>query len=124
MIPTEFEKEDNNFIYDLDEATAVALANLPDYMLSKFSYEDIHFILKLEMEFLINEGIMIDEDQELSICNYPVDFDQDAMENYVISNAIKSGIMLSFDEFDEIFEAELIYYQINGALSDAGEFYN
>ena len=117
-------RKNNQFIYDLDEATNVVMQNLPPRLLLKYCREDIYLILHHQMEYLGSVGLMHDEDQDLPICDYPVMLDQEALEDYIMTNAFKNDIYLSYDEIDDILDAELAYYQMNGAFGDLGEILN
>ncbi len=46
------------------------------------------------------------------------------MEKYIVDAAIKSNILLNYDHLGEILEAELIYYDMHGALGDLAEYLN
>jgi hypothetical protein len=120
----DFSQENNQFVYDLEDATNVVMQNLSQHLLLKYFHEDISFILKQQMEYLSSIGLMYDEDQEMPICEYPVTLDQEALENYIMTNAIRNDIYLSYDELDDILDAELVYYKMNGAIGDIGEILN
>ena len=120
----DFSQENNQFVYDLEDATNVVLQNLSQHLLLKYCHEDISFILKQQMEYLTSIGLMYDEDQEMPICDYPVTLDQEALESYIMSNSIRNDIYLSYDELDDILDAELVYYKMNGAIGDIGEILN
>jgi hypothetical protein len=46
------------------------------------------------------------------------------MEKIIVDTAIKNDIFLNYEELADIMEAELIYYDMHGALGDAGEYLN
>ena len=46
------------------------------------------------------------------------------MEKHIVDTAIKNDIFLNYDELGDILDAELIYYDMNGALGDIGEYLN
>ena len=114
--------EDEPFYYDLEEATEIVLKNIPQYMRDKYEYKDIYFILELEIDYLDSISAMYDE--ESPIHNYPIDIKQEEMEKHIVTSAIKNDILLTYEELDEIIGAEMIYYEMNGALGDAGEYLN
>lgn len=124
MEETKKQNDDEEFFYDLDEATEVVWENIPQYLRDKYDYEDIYFILELEFDYLDALGIMVDEGEDFPICLYPIDINQEEMEKYIVTTAIKNDIFLTYEELGDIMDAELIYYDINGALGDAGEFLN
>ena len=117
-------KNDDEFIYDLDEATKVVWENIPFALSDKFAYGEIYHILEIEFHYLESIGIMLDEDAEPRIHDIPIEVDWGKLQKHVIDTALATGLDLSLDEFEDIMDAELIYYDINGALGDAGEYYN
>ncbi len=125
IIPEETkDKDDDTFYYDLDTAADTVWMNVPQYMREKFSYEQIYFILETEFDYLDSIGIMLDEGQKMPFCDYPRDIDQPKMEKLMVDTANKNGILVNQDEVKDILEAELIYYEVNGALGDIGEYLN
>lgn len=124
MINHHYQPDDEQFVYDLDDAIGVVWENIPQYLREKYSFGEIYFILETEFDYLDSIGIFVDEDEEMPICEYPRDIDQDRMEKHIVDTAIKNDIYLSYDELADIMEAELIYYDMNGALGDAGEWLN
>ena len=117
-------KNENEFVYDTDEAAEVVWNNIPKNLQQKYSLEDILFILEIEFDYLDSIGIMIGEGEEYPICDYPRDIDQPKMEKHIVDTAIKNDILLNYDELGDILDAELIYYEMNGALGDIGEYLN
>ncbi len=118
------EKDNDKFYYDLDEATEVVWENIPQALREKYAYGEIYFILETEFDYLDSIGIFVDESEEMPVCEYPRDIDQQKMEKHIIDTAIKNGILLTYEELGDILDAELIYYEMNGALGDAGEYLN
>lgn len=121
---TDNAKKEDDFVYDTDEAAEVVWNNIPKNLQEKYSLADICFILETELDYLDSIGIMFNEDEEMPICNYPIDIDQPKMEKHIINTAIKNDIFLNYDELGDILDAELIYYEMNGALGDIGEYLN
>ncbi len=111
-------KIEERFFYDLDNATDVVSENISQNLLEKFEYEDLYLILELQFNYLDSIGIMIEESEQLPVCYYPKEIDQEEMEIYIVINAIKNDVFLSYEELEEILTAELIYYKINGALEE------
>jgi hypothetical protein len=125
IIPEETEdNDDDTFYYDLDTAADTVWMNIPQYLREKFNYEQIFFILETEFDYLDSIGIMKDEDEEPSISDYPRDINQPLMEKIMVETANKNNINLDYEDVSNILEAELIYYEANGALRDAGEYLN
>ena len=118
------EEDDDLFYYDLDDAAEVVWQHIPQNMREKFAFGEIYFILETEFNYLDSIGIMINEDEEFPVCDYPKDIDQPKMEKLIVDTAIQTGILLSYEELGEILDAEAIYYDMNGALGDMGEYLN
>ncbi len=114
----------DEFYYDLDEAVEVVMENIPQSLREKYSFEEIYFILETEFDYLDSLEIFRDEDEELPICDYPRDIHQRKMEKHIVDTAIKNGILLNYNELGDILDAEMIYYDMNGALGDGGEYLN
>ncbi len=124
MLNKNEEQDDDQFFYDLDEAAEVVWENIPQFLRGKYAYGEIYFILETEFDYLDSIGLVLEDDEEPAIHDYPVDIDQPKMEKYIIEKATGIGILLTHEELDEILDAELIYYDMNGALGDAGEYLN
>ncbi len=124
MINNHYKPDDEPFVYDLDDAIGVVWENIPQYLREKYSFHEIYFIMETGFEYLESIGIFINEDAEMSICEYPRDIDQPKMEKIIADAANEMDIPLTHDELADILEAEFIYYDMNGALGDAGEFLN
>jgi hypothetical protein len=118
------EQNDDQFIYDLDEAAKIVWENIPQTLRDKYAFGEIYFILETEFDYLDSIGILLDEDEETPICDYPKDIDQPKMEKLMVEKANEMGIELTYDEVGEILDAEMIYYDMNGALGDMGEYLN
>ncbi|MGI8581853.1 MAG: hypothetical protein ACR2KX_06650 [Chitinophagaceae bacterium] len=117
-------KNENEFVYDTDEAAEVVWNNIPKHLQVKYSLEEIWFILETELDYLDSIGLIPGDNEEYPICDYPIDIDQLKMEKHIVDTAIKNDIFLNYDELGDILDAELIYYEMNGALGDIGEYLN
>ena len=117
-------ENENEFVYDTDEAVEVVWNNIPKNLQEKYSLEEIRFILETELDYLDSIGLIPGENEEYPICDYPQDIDQPKMEKHIVDTAIKNDIFLNYDELGDILDAELIYYDMNGALGDIGEYLN
>jgi len=124
MLNEKKEQDDDQFFYDLDEAAEVVWENIPQTLRGKYAFGEIYFILETEFDYLDSIGIFVDESEEMPVCEYPRDIDQKKMEKHIIDTAIKNDILLNYEELADILDAELIYYEMNGALGDAGEYLN
>lgn len=117
-------EKDDEFEYDIDEAAEIVWNNIPQNLKKKYELEDIQKILEIEFDYLDSIGVILKDGEEPPIHDYPVETDWDEMKYYIITNAVKKNIILNYDELDEILDAESIYYDMNGALGDAGEYLN
>jgi hypothetical protein len=124
MLNKNDEQGDDQFFYDLDKAAEVVWENIPQELREKYAYGEIYFILETEFDYLDSIGIMVDENEDMPVCEYPRDIDQPKMEKHIIDTAIKNDILLTHDELGDILDAEMIYYDMNGALGDGGEYLN
>ncbi len=117
-------KDQDEFEYDLNEASEVVWNNIPAYMREKYGIEDILKVLDIEFDYLELAGFVLKEGEELPFSSYPEEIDCDELQIYILKNAKKADIFLTYDELDEILDAENIYLDMNGMLSDAGEWLN
>lgn len=117
-------QDDNDFIYNPDEAAEVVWNNIPQNLQEKYSLEEIYFMLHAEFDYMNSIGMVLDEDEELPVFNYPIDVDETKMKNYIGAKAIKNRILTNDDELSLILEAESIYFEMNGALQDRREYLN
>lgn len=108
------------FDYNLEDALEAMLQVLPKKIKEKFSYDDLFAILEIE-ELLLDEcGVNVQENEKERICEIPIEPDWDYIKYQMIHLACKKGIYLSFEELEQILEAELYYYKINGAVEEDG----
>ncbi len=117
-------KKDKCFCYHTDKAVKVVRKNIPKTLKKKYSKKEIHFILEAEFDYMNSIGMVLDEKDDSLICNYPIDIDETKMKNYIGDKAIKKGILTNNDELSLILQAELIYFEMNGALQDEREYLN
>jgi hypothetical protein len=59
MIHKQEEPDEDCFYYDLDEAAAIVWENIPQYLVDKYEFEEIYFILETEFDYLSSIGIML-----------------------------------------------------------------
>ena len=97
--------EDQDLIYDDDEAIKFIQNYLPQQLKEKFSDDDISYIIDLIYEFYESKGYFDDEDDESF-----VDIDEDELIQYVINNAQKDGVgKYKTEEISFIVQGELEY---------------
>ena len=107
--------------YIIEDAAQVVLSNISEGLQTKFSYKDIIEILETEFEFLQLTGIA---STQPSIVNMPIEvpvkLDEEAMEYFIINQCARKSIYLTFEELQEILEAEMIYLEQQGLIDEEG----
>ena len=97
--------EEQDLIYDDDEAVKFIQNYLPQELKGKFNNDDINYIIDLIYEFYESKGYFDDDDDESS-----VDIDEDELIRYVIHNAQKDGVgKYKTEEIALIVQGELEY---------------
>ena len=100
--------EEQDFIYDDDEAVKFIRNYLPQELKEKFSDDDINYIIDLIYEFYESKGVFADNDGNDE--DEFVEFDEDALIRFVIKNAQKDGVgKYQSDEIAFIVQGELDY---------------
>lgn len=112
-----FENLDDEPVYDIDEAAEVVYENISEELKEKLDFEDIVKILEVEIEYQEKTGIISDQE---SMVDIPLDVDFDAMDYYIIHECAKKGIILTYEELEEIMEGETIYLRKLGLVDDDG----
>jgi DNA-directed RNA polymerase specialized sigma54-like protein len=98
--------EDQDLIYDDDEAVKFIQNYLPQELKDKFSDDDINYIVDLIYEFYDSKGYFDDNDDDDAV----VDIDEDELIQYVIHNAQKDGVgKYKTEEIALIVQGELEY---------------
>jgi hypothetical protein len=115
---------EGEFFYDLNDASEIVWKNIPQHLRDKYAFGEIYFILEIEFHYLDSLGIFLNEDKEPPIHDYPIEIDWPKLLKYIVEKAIMNSIDLNEEELGDILDAELIYYDMNGALGDAREFLN
>ncbi|MFZ9661032.1 MAG: hypothetical protein ACO29O_04065 [Chitinophagaceae bacterium] len=108
------------FYYCFDEAVEIILTNVPPVIRTTYSWDDITLILELKDEYIED----FCEPFETGICEFPIEIDEKKMRREIIRQANANGLKVKDDDLIEILDAELIYFEKNGALRDAGEWLN
>jgi len=101
--------EEQDLIYDDDEAVKFIQNQLPQELKEKFSDDDINYIIDLIYEFYESKGYFVDDnDNDIDVST--VDIDEDELIRYVINNAQKDGIgKYTAEEISLIVQGELDY---------------
>lgn len=107
--------------YIVEDAAEVIINNISKELHLKFSYEDIIEILEIEFQFLQLNGVASDKP---SIIDIPIQIttklDEDAMEYFIINQFAKKNIYITFEELQEILDAEMLYLEQQGLIDDEG----
>lgn len=110
-------EQEEVFEYINEDAAEIILENISMELEDKLDFDDIMKLLELKDEYFKKVGIIEEEGKE-SICTYPMDLDEEAMNLFIITNAVQYDIILTVEEMEEIMEAEFIYLEINGQLDE------
>ena len=98
--------EEQDFIYDDDEAVKFIQNHLPQDYKEKFNSDDINYIIDLIYEFYESKGYFTDNDDD----DASVEIDEDELIQYVIINAQKDGVgKFKAEEITFIVQGELAY---------------
>jgi len=98
--------EDQDLIYDDDEAVKFIQNYLPQELKEKFSDDDINYIIDLIYEFYESKGYFDDDNDD----DDSVEIDEDELIRYVINNAQKDGVgKYKAEEISFIVQGELEY---------------
>ena len=114
---------DNNstFYYCFDDAVEVIFRNIPNHIRFKYTWEDVMLILELKDEYydLCSQHITDD-----NVCEFPIEIDEEDLRKHILYHAPLNELVLAEEDLIEILDAELVYFEQNGALRDAGEWLN
>lgn len=113
MENTENDINDDEFIYDDNEAARVIMQGVTENLRKKLRIEDVKKILDYKYEYLEMEGYMTDSlptQEELK------ELDHDALDEFVLANAKLRKIHLTSDELLEIWVAEGDYFEDDGPV--------
>jgi len=100
-------KEEQDLIYDDDEAVKFIQNYLPQELKEKFSADDINYIIDLIYEFYESKDLFNDDDDDEDEF---VEIDEDELIQFVITNAQKDKVgHFNVDEITFIVQGELEY---------------
>ena len=105
-------KNEDDFLYDDDESVKFIKKLLPDDLKQKFDDDDIIYIVDLIYEFYDSKGLMDIEDED---DDKEIDFDEDELIDFVVTNALADGInKYKAEDVEVIVKAELDYCESIG----------
>jgi hypothetical protein len=111
----------SSFYYCFDDAVEVIFRNISNSIRFKYTWEDVMLILELKDEYydLCSQHITDD-----TICEFPVEIDEEDLRKHILFHAPYNDLEITEEDLIEILDAELVYFEQNGALRDAGEWLN
>ncbi|MDR3193701.1 MAG: hypothetical protein LBT76_00235 [Tannerella sp.] len=96
--------EENDYLYDDDDAVKFIRNCLPQELKEKFSDDDIVYVTDLLCEYYESKGLLDGDDNEV------VDIDEDEILQYVMKNVKRDGAgHFTADELTFIVQGELAY---------------
>ncbi|MDR1115629.1 MAG: hypothetical protein LBL33_05700 [Tannerella sp.] len=102
--------EDQDFLYDDDEAVEFIKNYLPEELNGKYSDDDINYIIDLIYDFYDSKGFIEDGDDDKE-----VEINEDELIAYVIKNVLSDGIgEYDADDIPLIVEGEMEYCESLG----------
>ena len=110
--------------YNLNDACDVVWEFISEDTKTNMSRGDIAIILNEENKHLESVGVIVDEEKNSPLDDFPIDYDQDKADDAIRKECLKQGVIISKTEYENIMEAELIYYRKCGALDDYGAYVN
>jgi len=100
--------EDDMFEYDEDEAIAFIRNQLPQELKTRFSDDDLNYIIDLIYEYYESKGLLNDDEEEVEI-------DLDDLTAFVVKNATKDKVGVYTDEeIHFIVDGEIAYCETLG----------
>ena len=113
--------EDNSsFYYCFDDAVEVIFKNISNNIRFKYTWEDISLILEIKDEYYD----LCTQTSDDSICEFPIEIDEEELRKFIMLHLAQNDIQIPESDLIEILDAELVYFEQNGALRDAGEYLN
>ena len=122
MLEQTLHNENNGtFYYCFDDAVEVIFKNLPNHIRFKYTWEDVMLVLEIKDEYydLCSQAL-----SDNTVCDYPIEINEKELRDHILLQARHNELELEEDDLIEILDAELVYFEQNGALRDAGEWLN
>ena len=110
-----------SFFYCFDDAVEVIFKNISNAIRFKYTWEDISLILEIKDEYL--DLCCQPVDQNI-VCDFPIEINEEEMRSFIILHASHNELQLPETDLIEMLDAELVYFEQNGAIGDAGEYLN
>lgn len=109
------------FLYCFEDAADIIFQQIPTSLRERIRLDDILFILECKDEYLditypnVNMPVLNEFPQEINTSD---------MIRFLMTQIRLEQVDLSEHDLTEILDAELYYFEKNGALRDAGEWLN
>lgn len=101
--------EELDFLYDEDEAVLFIIKQLPDGLKTKFSSDDINYIIDLIYEFYDSRGFLDGDDDR------DIDINEDELTAFVVKNALSDNVgKFDAEEISLIVQGEMKYCESIG----------
>jgi hypothetical protein len=111
----------NSFFYNFDEAVEVIMLNISAQTKQIYTSQKILLILELKDEYF--DSLSSNHFDEV-LDEFPSVINENEMYEFIILNAAINQIQIQKVHLNEIFDAELVYFEKNNNLRDAGEWLN
>ena len=109
------------FFYCFDDAVEVIFKNISNPVRFKYNWEDISLILEIKDEYY---DLCCQPKNDNIICDFPVEINEEELRSYILLHAAHNDLHIPESDLIEILDAELVYFEQNGAIGDAGEYLN
>jgi hypothetical protein len=110
-------KQDEEFIFDNDEAVEVIWDQITNKLREKLTRKDIDFILDLKLDFMERVNIAGDSEKP-RFWTCTASLDEDELNKFVIHHALNKGIQLNDNELEQIWDGEELYLEMHGITTD------
>ena len=111
----------NSFFYNFDEAVEVIMLNISAQTKQIYTSQKILLILELKDEYF--DSLSSNHFDEV-LDEFPSVINENELYEFIILNAAINQIQIQQVHLNEIFDAELVYFEKNNNLRDAGEWLN
>jgi len=98
----------------------VIFKNISNNIRFEYTWEDISLILEIKDEYYD----LCCQPYDDSICEFPIEIDEEELRKFIMLHLAQNDIQIPESDLIEILDAELVYFEQNGALRDAGEYLN
>ena len=117
---------ENDILYIVEDAAKIVFECISEELRQKLTIEDIVVILDIECDYQQEIGMTGEPTIHSITIDIPFEFDEEEMKSYVIENCFECGIILTYEELNQILEGEYKYYDSIGLIEveDYGKYFN